>query len=56
MEDYFKNLGLISSQSGQNGSWKDGIEFPAPNIQGLRKKKKAMMGHDKIHDKDQIKE
>ncbi len=40
MEEYFQDIGLISSQKDQNGSWKDGIEFPAPNIHGLRNKKR----------------
>ena len=47
MEEYLKKLGLISSKpekDDENRTWKDGQEFPTPNLQNLRKLKKKANG------------
>ena len=40
MREYFEKLGLMNNKNDQNRTWKDGIEFPAPDLHSLKNKKK----------------
>jgi hypothetical protein len=39
MHEYLEKLGLMNSRDDQNRTWKDGIEFPAPDLNSLKNKK-----------------